>query len=380
MVTRIAAPGYRPSSQPGHLKTLPTGNFNFEKNTICRLHRCGARGSERSANLPKVTEQLTESWDSRRQWAPGPPAEAVPRAPRRAASRSPRRPPAPHKVGVGAGGWHPSAQQGGRGGRGRSHQPADWGTQVRPHTAEGCGPQGRRLRRRSGGWQGRGLGAPREARAARSGGADRGRPAGAPSSRAARLRSRSPTCRLRGPGARGRHRRVCRLLRALLRALLRVHARSCGCRRLRRELRGRTRGRARRMFGRGRRAAGRRTKPPFFPPPPPRPSPGPPPPPGRGRGGLGKVTRPAASSASAPGGGRESKDVRSRTSFWGGEAGHGEQGGRAGSRGGERALAELEGRLQQEGWKLDSRRDFPRRKGRGGGPQTWAVRERMTGA
>lgn len=35
-----------------------------------------------------------------------------------------------------------------------------------------------------------------------AGGADRGRPAGAPRSRAAGLRSRSPTCGLRGPGAR----------------------------------------------------------------------------------------------------------------------------------------------------------------------------------
>lgn len=68
--------------------------------------------------------------------------------------------------------------------------------------------------------------------------------------------------------------------------------------------------------------------------PPPRPSLGPPPPPGRGREGLGKVTRPAASSASVPGGSSsKSKDVRSRTSFWGGEAGdlEGGQKGRGGS-------------------------------------------------
>lgn len=36
--------------------------------------------------------------------------------------------------------------------------------------------------------------------------------------------------------------------------------------------------------------------------------------------------------------------------------------------------------LLLEGWKLDSRRDFPLSKGRGGGPQTWTVRERMVGA
>lgn len=204
--------------------------------------------------------------------------------------------------------------------------------------------------------------------------------AGAPSSRAARLRSRSPTCGLRGPGARGRHRRVCRLLRALLRALLRVHARSCGCRRLRRELRGR-RERPGPQDVR-KRAPGRRAphKTPFLPPAPAPPLPGAAPAPWPGTRGARKVTRPAASSASVPGGGRESKDVRSRTSFWGGEAGRGEQGGREGRRGGEGALAELAGRLQQEGWKLDSWRDFPRGKGRGGGPQTWAVRERMTGA
>lgn len=91
------------------------------------------------------------------------------------------------------------------------------------------------------------LGAPREARAAWPGGADRGRPAGGPypapfsgpRGPAARLRSRSPTCRRPGAGARVRHRQVCHLLRALLRALLRVHAPSCGCRRLRRGLRGR---------------------------------------------------------------------------------------------------------------------------------------------
>lgn len=49
-----------PLPEPGHLKTLPMDNLNFEKNTIYRLQRCGARGSERSTNLPKVTEQVTE--------------------------------------------------------------------------------------------------------------------------------------------------------------------------------------------------------------------------------------------------------------------------------------------------------------------------------
>lgn len=60
-------------------------------------------------------------------------------------------------------------------------------------------------------------------------------------------------------------------------------------------------------------------KTPFLsPPPPPRPSSSLPPPSGWERGGLGKITGPAAFSASVPGGGsRESKDERSRTASWG---------------------------------------------------------------
>lgn len=147
---------------------------------------------------------------------------------------------------------------------------------------------------------------------------------------------------------------------------------------------GARRGRARRALGRGRRAAGRRTKPPFFPPPPsrpspPLPSPGPPPPPGRGRGGLGQVTRPAASSASVPGGGSESKDVRSRTWFWGGENGDLEGGG-GGQRGGEGGLAELEQDVAAGGMGVRLPAGLPAGKGRGGGTQTCTVRERMTGA
>lgn len=108
------------------------------------------------------------------------------------------------------------------------------------------------------------------------------------------------------------------------------------------------RGRARRMFGRGRRAAGRRTKPPFFPPPPPRPSPGPPPPPGRGRGGLGRSRDPLPPLRPFP-----AEAARARTC----EVGHrsGEKPG-AGSREGGRA--EGAGRERSRSWRGGcSRRD-----------------------
>ena len=161
---------------------------------------------------------------------------------------------------------------------------------------------------------------PREAKAEGSGQQTTGQPPGAPFSLPPRweagMPSHSPTGRQLRTGVGVRHREVCPLLwGSLLGPRLGPAAATetaAGTARARGEA-----GPARRSEE-GAGPLGAAQNPLSFPPPPPRPSSKPPLPPGWERGWLGKITRPAAFSASVPGGGsRESKDERSRTSSWG---------------------------------------------------------------
>lgn len=335
--------------------------------------------------MPKVTQQV-----SGRVGTTGPPAVAVPRAPGRGPQKGllpappAARPPARHKVG--SLGWGLARERAAgrpRGPGGRSHQPADSGTQSGRTWRRGAGGRARG----GGGRSGAGL-------VSRPG--RRGRPGlRGPGARTAGCRRAPPAPSLPGPGGPA--------------ALALTYLQAAG--------------------GRGEGAA-----PPSLPPPPGCP-PGSPPGPrsvlrlqptaagtARAQGEAGPAGRSEESAgppgaaqnplsyprpapprggprplAGVAGGSGRSRDplpplrpfpaaaARARTCEVGHRSGEekpgtwSREGGRAEGAGRERSRS-WRMMLQLDGWKLDSRRDFPLGKGRGGGPQTWTVRGRMTGA